>query len=79
MQAHKHFMLRVDWLRDVRDTDYDGRIANMVRGLVGARHGAAGRQTRPRICRPTRGSSRAAGRTRRRDAKRDLVEGRRRA
>src|SRR5262249_43463882 len=30
IQAHKHFMLRVDWLRDVRDADYYGRIANMV-------------------------------------------------
>lgn len=29
-QAQKHFMLRVDWLRDVRGTDYYGRIANMV-------------------------------------------------
>jgi hypothetical protein len=29
-QAQKHFMLRVDWLRDVRGLDYYGRIANMV-------------------------------------------------
>ncbi|MBX9777809.1 MAG: LodA/GoxA family CTQ-dependent oxidase [Xanthobacteraceae bacterium] len=30
VQAHKHFMLRVDWLRDVRETGYDERIAKMV-------------------------------------------------
>lgn len=30
VQAHKHFMLRVDWLRDVRETGYDDRIAQMV-------------------------------------------------
>ena len=30
VQAHKHFMLRVDWLRDVRETSYDERIAKMV-------------------------------------------------
>jgi hypothetical protein len=30
VQAHKHFMLRVDWLRDVRDVNYEARIANMV-------------------------------------------------
>lgn len=30
VQAHKHFMLRVDWLRDVRETGYDERIATMV-------------------------------------------------
>jgi hypothetical protein len=30
IQAHKHFMLRVDWLRDVRETGFDERIARMV-------------------------------------------------
>jgi hypothetical protein len=30
IQAQKHFMSRVDWLRDVRGADYYGRIANMV-------------------------------------------------
>ena len=30
VQAHKHFMLRVDWLRDVRETGYEERIAKMV-------------------------------------------------
>jgi hypothetical protein len=30
LQAQKHFMWRVDWLRDVRDVDYYGRIAHMV-------------------------------------------------
>jgi hypothetical protein len=30
VQAHKHFMLRVDWLRDVRETSYEERIAKMV-------------------------------------------------
>jgi hypothetical protein len=30
VQAHKHFMSRVDWLRDVRGPDYYSRIANMV-------------------------------------------------
>jgi hypothetical protein len=29
-QIQKHMMLRVDWLRDVRDTDYYGRLKNMV-------------------------------------------------
>jgi hypothetical protein len=30
VQAYKHLMLRVDWLRDVRDRTYEHRIANMV-------------------------------------------------
>jgi hypothetical protein len=30
VQIQKHFMLRVDWLRDVRDVDYYGRLVNMV-------------------------------------------------
>ena len=30
VQLQKHFMLRVDWLRDIRDFDYYGRIARMV-------------------------------------------------
>src|SRR3954452_9113478 len=30
VQVQKHFMSRVDWLRDVRDVDYYGRIARMV-------------------------------------------------
>ena len=30
VQAHKHLMLRVDWLRDVRETGYEERIAKMV-------------------------------------------------
>jgi hypothetical protein len=29
-QIYKHMMLRVDWLRDVRDRDYYGRLKNMV-------------------------------------------------
>jgi hypothetical protein len=31
IQIHKHFMLRVDWLRDVRGNDYFDRIDIMVR------------------------------------------------
>ena len=31
VQVQKHFMLRVDWLRDVRGQDYYYRLANMVR------------------------------------------------
>jgi hypothetical protein len=30
-QIRKHMMLRVDWLRDVRDRDYYGRLKNMVK------------------------------------------------
>ena len=30
VQAHKHLMLRVDWLRDVREAGYEERIAKMV-------------------------------------------------
>ena len=30
VQAHKHLMLRVDWLRDIRETSYEERIAKMV-------------------------------------------------
>ena len=30
IQAQKHFMLRVDWLRDVRGADYFARLQRMV-------------------------------------------------
>jgi hypothetical protein len=30
VQVHKHFMLRADWLRDVRETGYEERVAKMV-------------------------------------------------
>lgn len=35
VQVQKHFMLRADWLRDVRDVDYYGRIARMVMDWAG--------------------------------------------
>jgi hypothetical protein len=31
VQAHKHFMTRVDWMRDVRGKDYYERMDNMVK------------------------------------------------